>query len=233
MKKSVVMYSKLFRILLSAYVSLLALATGASFAQSIEFFQGIDASGEYDVLQYSLLPDNLPLDEGEEGHIIEHRLFVKKLSGEWMSEVAALVLEEEIFIQNLIDVYNNLTVPEELELVLDETSYLRKLDIYESNPNEIRIDRNKYAEWIDVRPFAVVRYGNMHLIVCDIKKNNLQAEYETEVINTVYHQSVYRLTEALDQVDAYDGIVSSYLHPNMAEGRILAALRSHAGVVDN
>ena len=223
--------------LIARMLMLLCSVSSASiaFAQSvsIEFLPNGNANSDFEILQYELLPDYLSMSDVDRSHTIRHRMFTKTLSGEWIGgKEESMLGEEELFVRDLISTFNNLTDVTELETLLDEESYTRKLDEYASYQNQVRFDKVKYADWTDTRPFAVVRYGNVYVIICDIRKEGMEGEneYETEIIKAIHHQGKYQLTESLDQADSYDGIINGYLNPGMAEGRILNALRNRAGM---
>ena len=198
---------------------------------SIEFIPQSTSSTGYEILEYTLLPDSLPLTEEDKKHMVQHRLFVKVLSNEWLKEKQGELSQEEQFVATVVNTHNSLIDVTELESLLDELSYARRVEDYETSQNQIKFDRFTYSAWLDMRPFAMVRYGNVYLIVCDVKIGGLQdSEFETEVFKAVYQKGEYRLTDALDRIETFDSIANSYLSPQLAEGSILTALRERASI---
>ena len=209
----------------SATVASICLAQEAT----IEFLPPADGQ-EFEVVEFTLLPNRAPLKDDDRNHQIQYRFHSKTLPGEWVMSKEEELSTEELFVKTVVATYQNLQSVVELQSVLDEPSFDRRQEIYATLDNEIEVDRNRYSTWSDVRPFSLVRYGNIYLILCDIRMDGDSDELAMEVLETVLENGKYILTDALDLNESFDVVSNGFFQPGIGDGRLLSALRSRAGI---
>lgn len=211
---------------------LTAFATPALGQGSTVEFLPSDISQEYELVRFVLLPDVDLLEENDNAHQIQYVFHAKALSGEWiLSEKDAEELsEEERFIKSVVDTYKSIQDPSELQMILDEPSFTRRLEVYSANPDEFEIDKTNYDSWSDLRPFSLVQYGNIYLVLCDVRMEGFNDNFQMEVFELVLEDNEYRLTDFLDLNNSYDVISNSFFQPGIGDGRLLSALRERAGI---
>jgi len=218
--------------LLLLFAWLNAIVTPALAQKSTVEFLPSNISQEFELVKFVILPATNSLEEDEKTHQIQYVFHAKSLSGEWIFSKQEMeeLTEEENFVKSIIDTYRNIQNFDEFRFILDESSFGRRLEVYSKNPDEFDIDRSKYDSWSDVRPFSLVRYGNVYLVLCDVKMEESDDNFQLEVFELVLEDSKYRLTDFLDLNSSYDVISNSFFQPGIGDGRLLSALRERAGI---
>ncbi len=223
---------------------LLAILPGIAAAQdsSVDYLPQEDREG-YELLEYSMWPEGTQGTGNDVRHSIKFRFFTKSLPGRWLSEqdfeaseTQQEPSEEEQFVSLLLETYQNLTSLEDLERVLDPASFSGREEQYALDERTAFFqDSERFGSWGDVRPFALIRYANFRLILCDVRsavEEEGENDYRLEVIPTVYQDNEYRLTEITSQTHGVDLVVNNFFFEDTYDGEIWAALRSRAGIVE-
>ena len=195
----------------------------------------------YELLEYTMLPEGDRVFDDDEMNSIKFRFFTKPLPGRWLneyesdfSEEESDFTEEEAFVSLMLEAYQELAALDELVNILDPTSFSKREERYDSDERTAFYeDSTRFDNWMDVRPFALVRYANIHLILCDVKMADAEEdddEYEFRLIPTVYLDNEYRLTEVTGSTYGTDLIVNNFFFKDSYDGEIWAALRLRAGI---
>ncbi len=202
---------------------------------TFEFLPQDNRNG-FELVEYSMLPDGRTNSEEDAIHQIKFRFFAKSLSGEWLTEKESNHTDEDLFLNLVLSTYRNLTSLTELELVLDQISFSERQEQYAIDESTaLYEDIIKYDSWIDVRPFALIRYASLWLIVCDVKTAGQQEDSTDStvvIIPTIRVDGEYRLTEIIRSSYGVDLVVGNFLNGDSYDGEIWTALRSRAGEIE-
>ena len=78
-----------------------------------------------------MYPDRMQLTDEQIDNVIQYRFYTKTLSSDWITEMDDQELsEEEQFVKLLISTQKNLSSIEELQLLLDEFTYSKRMESY-------------------------------------------------------------------------------------------------------